>query len=207
MFHCSTTKFFVSKCVTCFLVDWQTYFVWKAKASKLCLCVFLGLKSKLFSQIVIHYEANRLQLRFQAIHSKSKHFSDLENNTFKVTCCQGPCTVYVGDFCMRTAAFIWACSHDSRYLCGFNAAVSLSQCRWVVLRSAGVWWSPVGVVASQGRAVRRGLLAVISPTAWARPGISTSWFWWGCIMTAGSDPQPAIISSDSISHIVTWLSK
>ena len=55
--------------------------------------------------------------------------------------------------------------------------------------------------------VRNSLLAVIRPTVWARPGISTSWFWWGCIMTAGNHPQPGIISSNSISHIVTWLSK
>lgn len=60
--------------------------------------------------------------------------------------------------------------------------------------------------ASQGLAVTNSLLAVIRQTVWARPGISTSWFWWGCIMTAGNHPQLGMISSNSISHIVTWLS-
>ena len=30
------------------------------------------------------YETNSLQLQFQALYSKSKHFSNLENNTFQV---------------------------------------------------------------------------------------------------------------------------
>lgn len=55
--------------------------------------------------------------------------------------------------------------------------------------------------------VRNSLLAIIRQTVWARPGISTSGFWWGCIMTAGNHLQLGIISSNSISHIVTWLSK
>ena len=51
-----------------------------AKASKLCPGVFLYLKSELFSQSVIYCETNRLQFQFQALYSKSKHFSNLENN-------------------------------------------------------------------------------------------------------------------------------
>lgn len=73
--------------------------------------------------------------------------------------------------------------------------------------SAFDWWLVIGVVTSHSLVVRNSLLAVIRQMVWARPGISASWFWWGCILTAGNHPQPGIISSNSIRHIVTWLSK
>ena len=84
-----------------------------------------------------------------------------------------------------------------------DAAVSQS---WVLLVGSSVGRLVLLViVASQGLAVRNSLQAVIRLTVWAQPGISTSWFWWCCIMTAGNHPQPGIISSNSISHIVAWL--
>ena len=44
--------------------------------------LFLYQKSKLFSQIVIHYESNAITISsFQALYSKSKHFSNFENIT------------------------------------------------------------------------------------------------------------------------------
>ena len=64
----NTTKFQVSKCVTCL------YFNRMAKASRFALSVFIYLTSKLIGQIVIYYESNAI-----VISSSYKQFIQIQS--------------------------------------------------------------------------------------------------------------------------------
>ena len=67
---------FVSRLVVYILCEMQKKSPW--------LSVFLYLKSKLFSQIVIYYESNYNFKQFFVLYPKSKHLSNLENTTLKI---------------------------------------------------------------------------------------------------------------------------
>ena len=77
----NTTKSLVSKCVTCFSSRLAVYILCKAKASRFSPAI------SLFEKQTNQSDSDLLQKhdfkQFQALHSKSKHFSNLESTIFK----------------------------------------------------------------------------------------------------------------------------